>query len=170
MTTKDGYTGMKKNGINIRVPDGMMYKPPGFWISVNYGWEEWSSAEGFQQHRDNIQCNVFINPNLTFIRISTIEQANELVRFLLPDMKNYYPEFHRDISDLINFSRYGTEIYNKTGKKLGSLEAWKKALESCDGIYYENSWELHMDTIFNTWDCDSLVLFDPRNVISLQKQ
>jgi len=185
-TVQNDYLSMRENGINIRVKDGLLYKPPGFWISVNYGWEEWSGAEEFQQDR-NVQCNVYVKPNLTFIKISTVEEANELAMFLLPDLFNIigmqdnvfsrmfptfssWPEMDRPISDLISFSRYEIYMTQKTGKPVRSIETWKKALESCDGIYYENSWDLHMDTFFNTWDCDSLILFDPSNVISIMKR
>jgi len=169
-TVEDDYISMRENGIHVRMTGdkGLIYKPPGFWISVNYGWEEWSGAENFQQDRD-VQCNVFIKPNLTFIRISTVDEANELIRFLLPNMRDYNPGFHFEISDLIQFSHYEFEQIKK-GKKVNSGTTWNNALNSCDGIYYENSWELHMNTIFNTWDCDSLVLFDPSNVLSIMKK
>lgn len=184
-TVQKDYLSMRENGINIRVMDGLLYKPPGFWISVNYGWEEWSGAEEFQQDRD-VHCNVYIKPNLTFIKIESVEDANELVRFLIPDMQNRFPELNgytgfgwsmRDdkpkrefpISDMLNMSRYMIEHHEK-GISLTSNMVWKKALQSCHGIYYKNNWDLHMNTIFNTWDCDSLVLFDPSNVISIMKR
>ncbi len=73
------------------------------------------------------------------------------------------------ISDLLNFSRYQMNLLKK-GVELIHRKVWGRALSGCDGIYYVNSWALHMNTIFNTWDCDTLLLFDPRNIVSLQKR
>jgi len=125
-------------------------------------------------------CKVYVKPNLTFIRIENVEDANDLVRFILPDIKNEFPDLYQTfgggyprgefpISDMLNFSGYQMNLLKK-GVVINYREVWGKALASCDGIYYVNSWELHANTIFNTWDCDTLLLFDPRNVISLQKK
>ena len=53
--------------------------------------------------------------------------------------------------------------YSKT--PLTPRNVWANALNSCDGVYYEYSSDLHFDTMFNEWDCDSLVLFDTTNAI-----
>jgi len=177
LTPEDGYIGMKKNGIKIsdRGKDALIYKPPGFFISMNGDWERWCVSEQFRDVKKETICKVYVKPNLTFIRIENIEDANDLVRFLLPDIKNEFPDLNNSfggefpISDLLNFSRYQINLLKK-GVDMIHREVWGKALDSCDGIYYVNSWELHINTIFNTWDCDTLMLFDPRNVISLQKK
>ena len=177
LTTEDGYHGMKKNGIKIsdRGRDALIYKPPGFFISMNGDWERWCESEQFRDVKKETICDVYVKPNLTFIRIENIEDANDLIRFILPDIKNEFPDLNNSfggefpISDLLNFSRYQINLLKK-GVDLGHREVWGRALASCDGIYYVNSWELHINTIFNTWDCDTLMLFDPRNVVSLQKK
>ena len=182
LTPEDGYNGMMLNGIKVcdRGKDALIYKPPGFFISMNGDWERWCESEQFRDVQAETICNVHIKPNLTFIRIENVEDANHLVRFLLPDIKNEFPDLNHlfgsnfpgdefPISDLLNFSRYQINLLKK-GVELIHREVWGRALASCDGIYYVNSWELHMNTIFNTWDCDTLMLFDPRNVISIQKK
>lgn len=177
LTPDDGYCGMKKNGIKIadRGRDALIYKPPGFFISMNGDWERWCESEQFRDVKNETICDVYIKPNLTLIRIESVEDANKLVRFLLPDIKNEFPDLNHSfggdfpISDLLNFSRYQINLIKK-GVEMIQREVWGKALADFDGIYYVNSWELHMNTIFNTWDCDTLLLFDPRNIISLQKK
>lgn len=177
LTPEDGYHGMKENGIKIadRGRDALIYKPPGFFISVNGDWERWCESEQFRDVESETICEVYIKPNLTFIKIENVEDANELVRFLLPDIKNEFPDLNESfggefpISDLLNFSRYQFNLIKK-GVEMIQREVWGRALASFDGIYYVNSWELHMNTIFNTWDCDTLLLFDPRNVISLVRK
>ncbi len=178
LTPEAGYIGMKKNGIKLvdRGKNALPYKPPGFFISMNGDWERWCTGENFRDVVGETICDVYIKPNLTFIRIENIDDANEIVEFILPDIKNEFPDlddkmFPRGefpISDLLNFSRYQMNLMKK-GVEMIQREIWKKALDDFDGIYYINSWGLHMHTIFNTWDCDTLLLFDPRNVISLQK-
>ena len=168
LTPPDGYEAMKKNGIKIcdRGKDALIYKPPGFFISINGGWEDWCAGEEFRDVQAETICDVYLKPNLLFIKISTVEDADELIRFLLPDIRDYNPGFQFNISDLINFSHYEFE-HLKRGEIATQRMIWANALNSCDGIYYENSWELHMHTIFNTWDCSCIVLFDPRNIVSM---
>ena len=181
LTPEDGYIGTKKNGIKLvdRGKHALPYKPPGFFISMNGDWERWCTSEEFRDVEKETTCEVYIKPNLTFIRVENIEDANEIVKFILSDIKNEFPDLNHPfggefpegefpISDILNFSRYQTNLLRK-GVDLIQREIWKKALDRYDGIYYVNSWELHINTIFNTWDCDTLLLFDPRNVISLQK-
>jgi len=177
LTPEDGYIGMKKNGIKLvdRGKNALPYKPPGFFISMNGDWERWCTGEEFRDVQKETICEVYIKPNLTFVRIENIDDANELIEFILPDIKNEFPDLNDSfggefpISDLLNFSRYQMNLMKK-GVEMIQREIWKKALSDFDGIYYVNSWELHMHTIFNTWDCDTLLLFDPRNVISLEKK
>ena len=185
LTPEDGYHGMKENGIKIvdRGKDALIYKPPGFFISMNGDWERWCESENFRDVDEETICDVYIKPNLTFIRIENVEDANNLVRFLLPDIRNEFPDLNNPfdrilgkfpggefpISDLLNFSRYQINLLKK-GVEMIQREVWGRALDTCDGIYYVNSWALHMNTIFNTWDCDTLLLFEPRNIISLVKK
>ncbi len=171
LTPHDGYAGMKLNGIKVidRGEEGLIYKPPGFWISVNGDWEQWCVSENFRDVKNEVICDVYLKPNLLFIRISTVDDADELIRFLLPDIRDYNPGFRFNISDLINFHHYQFE-HLKRGEKITQRAAWANALNRCDGIYYENSWDLHINTIFNTWDCDSVMLFDPRNIVSMVKK
>ncbi len=177
LTPEDGYIGMKKNGIKIidRGKDALIYKPPGFFISMNGDWERWCVSEEFRDVKNETICNVHLKPNLTFIRIDNVSDANELVLFLLPDIKNEFPDLNDPlggefpISDLLNFSRYQMNLLKK-GVDMIQRKVWGRALAEYDGIYYVNSWELHMNTIFNTWDCDTLLLFDPRNIVSLVRK
>ena len=166
LTPEDGYHGMKKNGIKIsdRGRDALIYKPPGFFISMNGDWERWCESEQFRDVKKETICDVYVKPNLTFIRIENIEDANDLIRFILPDIKNEFPDLNNSFG-----GEFPINLLKK-GVDLGHREVWGKVLASCDGIYYVNSWELHINTIFNTWDCDTLMLFDPRNVVSLQKK
>ena len=170
LTPHEGYDGMRKNGIKVtdRGSDSLLYKPPGFWISVNGDWERWCESENFRDVKNETICDVYLKSNLLFIKISTVEDSDELIRFLLPDMPDYNPGFRFNISDLINFSHYEFERLKK-GFHITAREVWRNAMNSCDGIYYVNSCALHFQTIFNTWDCDSIMLFDPRNILSIIK-
>jgi len=175
LTSHEGYDGMIKNGIKLtdRGDDALLYKPPGFWISINGDWERWCTVEEFRDVKESTICDVYLKPNLLFIRISTVSDADELFLFLIPELKhhNLFPEysFSTPLSDLINISQYQIEQLHK-GNRVTARSVWGKALDTCDGIYYENSSDLHFHTIFNTWDCDSLMLFDPRNATISKKE
>jgi hypothetical protein len=170
LTPEDGYQGMKKNGIKLidRGDGALLYKPPGFWISLDGGWEEWCIGEEFRDVQNETICDVYLKPNLLFLRISTVDDANELFSFLIPELHNHRILDHTflgidfPLSDLMIISNYQIHELQK-GNPVTAKSVWRKALESCDGIYYENSGDLHFHTIFNTWDCSSVMLFDPRN-------
>ncbi len=175
LTSHDGYHGMVSNGIKIkeRGDTALLYKPPGFWISINGDWERWCTGEEFMDVEESTVCNVYLKPNLLFIRISTVPDADELFLFLIPELKQYniFPEysFSFPLSDLMNISSYQIRQLQK-GNLVNARTVWGKAMNICDGIYYENSSDLHFHTIFNTWDASSIVLFDPRNVTISKKE
>ncbi len=175
LTSHEGYDSMRSNGIKIndRGNDALLYKPPGFWISINGDWERWCTGEEFIDVEESTICNVYLKPNLLFIKISTVQEADELFLFLIPELKhhNLFPEysFSFPLSDLMNISHYQIKQLQK-GNLVTARSVWGKALEMCDGIYYENSSDLHFHTIFNTWDASSIVLFDPRNAIISKKE
>lgn len=171
LTPEDGYQGMKKNGIKLidRGDNALLYKPPGFWISLDGEWEDWCIGEEFRDVQNETICDVYLKPNLLFLRISTVDDANELISYLIPEL--HYHRVESDffpISDLMTMSRYQIHELHK-GNLVTARNVWHKALDTCDGIYYENSGDLHFHTIFNTWDCSSVMLFDPRNA-SIIKQ
>ena len=171
LTSENGYQGMIKNGIKIgdHGINGLIYKPPGFWISLDGDWERWCISEEFRDVENSTICNVYLKPNLTFIRISTVDDADELVRFILPNLKNRYPKMDFHLSGMLNFS-YMPIIELHKGNILTQRDVWAHALDSYDGIYYDNSMDLHFDTFFNTWDCDSLMLFDPKHVTLFKQE
>jgi len=175
VTSHEGYDGMMSSGIKIvaRGDNALLYKPPGFWISINGDWERWCTGEEFVDVENAITCDVYLKPNLLFIRISTVYDADELFLFLIPELKhhNLFSEhsFSTPLSDLINISNYQIEQLRK-GNLVTARSIWGKALDTCDGIYYENSSDLHFHTIFNTWDCDSIVLFDSTNATISKKE
>jgi len=175
VTSHEGYDGMINNGIKLkdRGNDALLYKPPGFWISINGDWEEWYTGNEFGDVEGSTICNVYLKPNLLFIRISTVSDADELFLFLIPELKhhNIFPEysFSFPLSDLMNISQYQIGQLQK-GNLVTARTVWGKAMDTCDGIYYEDSSDLHFHTIFNTWDASSIVLFDPTNVTISKKE
>jgi len=178
---QEDYINIKKTQIYL-VDHGetaLLYKPPGFWISVDGDWERWCTSENFRDVEEETIADIYLKPNLVFIKISTVDDAEELIQFLLPKIKDEFPELGGEpfleafpyrkglpVCDLLNFSRYQINEYRK-GNRLNQRDVWANALNTCDGIYYENSWELHMHSIFNTWDASSIMLFDPRNIASI---
>lgn len=182
LTPDEDYISMKKNRIYLvdHGEQALIYKPPGFWISIDGDWEKWCDENDFRDTKEETIADIYLKPNLTFIRIQSVDDAEELVRFLLPDIKNEFPELNHPlygkfprgelpVCDLLNFSRYQINAL-KNGRIFNQRLVWHNALNICDGIYYENSWELHMHSIFNTWDASSVMLFDPKNIVSMIKK
>jgi len=172
LTSHEGYEDMMSNGIKIieKGNDALLYKPPGFWISISGDWERWCTGAEFVDVEESTICDVYLKPNLLFIRISTVSDADELFLFLIPELKHYHIfSEYSPLSDLLNISSYQIEQLQK-GNLVTARSVWGKAMDICDGIYYENSSALHFDTIFNTWDCSSIVLFDSRNASITKKE
>jgi len=172
VTKLEDYQLMVKNGIKVKDmgDTGLIYKPPGFWISIDGDWERWCTAEEWGINDKSIICDVKIKSDLKFIRIASVHEANLLIRFLAPDIPVYdFNGFKVESCDLLNVTHYMLE-YTRRGILLTSKILWKNVLDNYDGVYYENSGSLHMNSMFNAWDASSIVIFDPRNVISLQKK
>lgn len=166
VTSPDGAAKMIKNGIKVKdMGDaGLLYKPPGFWISMNEGWERWTRGNDFQNDKSNVILDVKLKPGLRFARVSSITDAETLIRYLVPDIPQYeFSGFHVGRSDLLNVTHYMLEAH-KQGLRLTAKMLWKKVLDNYDGVYYEDSETLHMRTMFNAWDVSSIVIFDPRNI------
>ncbi len=158
---------MKKEGIRIKERD-LLYKPPGFFISIDNEWEEWCSGNDFG-NSDGVICDVYLKPNLEFLHVKTIEDANELSRILLPGIDSYHPflvDFGYAPSDMMSFTQYQINECKK-GRTIKPRDIWVKILENYDGVCYEYSSDLHLRTFFNTWDVSCIVLFDPENIVSL---
>ena len=83
---------MKKNGIKISDMGtrGLLFKPPGFWISINGDWERWCKNENFRNGSENFICDVKLEPHLQLVKISTVSDVEELVMFLAPNMPIYH--------------------------------------------------------------------------------
>lgn len=163
---------MVKNGIKIKDmgDSGLAYKPPGFWISIDGDWERWCKGADWGMSDKSIICDVKIKSGLKFLRISSVMEANYLIRFLAPDITNYdFGGLKINPCDMLNVTHYMLEC-SKKGIRLTAKMLWKNVLDNYDGVYYENSESLHMQSMFNAWDASSIVIFDPRNVISIQKK
>ena len=104
LTDEKGYQGMKKNGIFIPSIGihGLAYKPSGFWISIDGDWERWCRLEHFRNVPEETICDVYLKPNLTFIRIQSVYDADELMKFLLPDIKNEFPELSMGFTSMFD--------------------------------------------------------------------
>jgi len=166
VTELKDYHLMVKNGIKVKDmgSHGLIYKPPGFWISIDGDWERWCTAEEWGMGDKSIICKVKIKADLEFLKISSVLEANNLIKFLVPDIPIYdFNGFTVDRCDLLNVTHYMLEC-SKNGILLTARMLWKNVLDNYDGVYYENSGSLHMHSMFNAWDASSIVIFDPRNV------
>lgn len=166
VTELEDYHLMVKNGIKVKDmgDNGLIYKPPGFWISIDGDWERWCTAEGWGMDDKSIICKVKIKAGLNLLKISSVLEANNLIKFLVPDMPIYdFDGFTVDRCDLLNITHYMVEC-SKNGTRLTARMLWKNVLDNYDGVYYENSMSLHMHSMFNAWDASSIVIFDSRNV------
>jgi len=166
VTKLEHYELMVTNGIKVKDMGeaGIIYKPPGFWISVDGDWERWCTGEEWGMNDKSIICDVIIKPDLKLLKISSVLEANLLIRFLVPDIPVYdFNGFTVEPCDLLNVTHYMLHCHRK-GIRLTAKMLWKNVLDSYDGVYYENSGSLHMHSMFNAWDASSIVIFDSRNV------
>ena len=156
------YFGIQKYGIKITsLNQHMLWKPEAFWISMDNDWETWCYWEEFGNTSKCIICDVTLKKNLKLLKITTLDDAEELASLLMP---NYTPRRifgQTKLSDLISLSMYMTDKLEQ-GILVGP-EIWNPIIKNYDGIYYVNSSSLHSETFFNTWDCHCIALFNGAN-------
>ena len=165
------YFGIKKYGIRQYHREHMLWKPKSFWISMNHDWERWCYGEDFGNISESVICNVKLKKDLKLLKVTTVDDAENLAKILMPDMKSHrlfnnspsigFPFNRVRFADMLTMTIYITDKL-KEGKLVGS-ELWDPITKNYDGIYYLNSNSLHFETFFNTWDCHSIALFDGSN-------
>ena len=169
---REDYEGIKKNGFKITIHQHeSVWKPNALWISVDHDWEQWCYLSGWGEIERGFVCDVSLKDDLKLIKITSIEDAEEMAEILMPDfdatsdlpkMFSDLPEFKPKKSDMLTMTMYLIDSY-KRGIKVTPGSTWEALAEKYDGIYFRNSMSLHFDTFFNTWDAHSIALFDAKN-------
>ena len=130
-----------------------------FWASpvdTNYGWKDWCEDEQF--NLDRFECSQTFTLKET-ANICTIDSMESLKEF----MKKYtkYSDFDenhnnvlKDVTDDMDLNRWFT---------FGSFKFdWNKVLHDYDGMEISHDFNFNiMHNIFNTWDCDSICIWNP---------
>jgi len=97
-TNSTRMIGLSNGDSNQSYTDGDFFIYPAFGvvqvyekgvIKFNGDWERWCTGEEFIDVEASTTCNVYLKPNLLFIRISTVSDADELFLFLIPELKHY---------------------------------------------------------------------------------
>lgn len=158
------FESMSKNGIKIKAIYDMI-KPSAFWISMNYDWERWCRKTNFWDIDKAIICDVILKPDLNLFQVTTLDDAIKLTDILLPgyEPKELFGGWKPAKCDMLTFTYYMIEQFRE-GNGTKNLDLWKSVMQDYDGVYYIKSGHLAMDSFFNAWDCDSIAVFDPRNI------
>lgn len=153
----------------------MLFKPPKVvWISMNYDWERWCRGESFLDIDKCVIADVKLKRNLKFAYVKNINDVINLTRYIMPkgydpikdnDFYIKYPKYIDRCSG-INMMDLSSIMYwfLKKGIDFTKVNIWENVEDEFDGILYLNSWSTHMDSYFNAWDCDSIALFNPKDM------
>ncbi len=111
-------------------------------MSVNKGRERWGLNHGFKKEKNMVSCRVVLQENLKILELSSRKDAVDLIKSVSEGFVEKNIIFHK-ISQLF----------------------WRRvaAHNNMDGILYKYTDYLHYNTFLKSWDCDSIVVFNPIN-------
>ena len=126
----------------------------GLWTSpvdTNWGWKDWCESEEFRE------CN----------------EENSFMFSLIPDAKVLNIFYEDDILPYIIHRERSSVWSDWMGRALktsviDSIDWDKIILDGYDGVELFDAIGLH-DTVFNSWNCNSIVILNPDIVIERKK-
>lgn len=161
LSKKEDYKIMTNDGIKIfKRTNEMMWKPNCFWISMDSDWEKWCYGNDFRNAPEYYIVDIILKENLKLLKITNVNQAEELAQYILPDIQHTYG-WIKNKSDMSYMTICHFELVKQN--KPSGPDIWKGIEKEYDGIYYRNSYALHSETFFNTWDAHCIALFDGNN-------
>lgn len=138
--TKEFNLDKKKDYSNTK---GGYFKPLGLWLSVGKDWERWLKNNWKQyliEHKYTIKFKFKTTPNLLIF--NTINDIQNKWNELMPN------------NSLINYDN--VEIFNKLIVKI------------YDGVYMKSS-ALYGNEYSSCWDCESICLWNLKNIHTITK-
>ena len=124
-------------------PDKGLWGSP---VDSDWGWKEWCEAEDWSCNDLTKSFKFTLEPKASILEI---HKEEDILPYLIQDV-------HSGI-------RFGlTNISDKLNKE--------KLYSEFDGmeLFISENWRMH-DGFFNTWDCDSIVVWNPDLIVALKE-
>ena len=126
-------------------------KPKGVWLSWNNGWERWCDSNKFGDLENKVCLKAKLKPGFKIWLIDSMD-----------DFLDLWQEFKGKKIDPGDYSMNGMMALIKSGfwdwlrnkKQIGAIALTDKG-----------QWATRMETWLYGWDCQSIVVFDPKNII-----
>ena len=165
-----GFYKFQPQKMRYDILDAMPYinKPNGFWASpvdANHSWANWCEAEGFGILSEGTENVNYIKFKLKNAKVYTIKNLKDLLGLPLNEIKT--PFSGQFFMGSVNYERLRTMGYDgvelcmdnyRFGHMFGAhprTEEDKKLSEE------ELDRAANIEHIFNSWDCDSIVIWNP---------
>jgi len=126
-------------------------KPRGLWLSWTKGWEEWCKVESFGDLPNKTCLHAQLNPGLDIWLIDSMDDFLEV----WGDFKGKKAHI-KDYPTMNIISLYESNFWQ-----------WLKDTKNIDGVALTDKGQCatRMRTWLYGWDCASIVIFNPDNVI-----
>lgn len=134
-------------------PDYGLWASP---VEAAYGWKDWCKDNDFRECDENNAFYFELEKNAKVLEI-----RDEI------DIKPYYED--NCMSSMFKLSIYngGDEISQPFRTSvIGAIDYAKIVNDGYDAVelFQSQNWHLH-DTVFNSWDCDSIVILNPYIIV-----
>ena len=135
--------------------DRMEWKPFGLWgspVECNaYTWEEWCLGEDFHIEKLSSHFNFTLKKSARILKIINVEDAFPYIyRGNLSKLWNNFEDWRYSIGAKLNLNL----IY----KEFDAMEVSYSKTSDFSALRY---------SVFNTWDCDSIVVWNPNMIVSI---
>lgn len=144
-----------KKRVTCKRPSHLGSKPNyGLWASpldTNWGWKDWCDNEGYMECTEE---NSFMFSLTSTAKILNIFTEDDIMPYISRS------EQWAVLSD------WRTHIYGSAPKTsvIDTIDWDKIVSDGYDAVELYNSIDLHY-TVFNSWDCDSIVILNPDIVV-----
>ena len=126
--------------IHMREYESCFAKPVGFWAShsqSDYDWKHYCLDNDIFLNSFKYSFKFTLKPDTKILTVRSLYDVKDYIRHV------YDPIHHRDYRDeyMLNFDK----IY----KEYDAME-----------VFHDNYTEIHYSSIFNSWDCDSICIWN----------
>lgn len=147
----------------LNKPDGCFWASP---VDAKYGWAAWATFN-LPEYEDGVDKMDYIKFDLKNAQIYKVETLKDVLELPYVDAKPGEPRYfaHIDYEVLRSKGYDGVELSMKNyriGKIKGNIENAKPLAKEDENLTDEEiKTALHMENMFEFWDCESIVIWNP---------
>ena len=145
-----------KKKVTERV-NALFSKPDrGFWaspVNTDWGWKDWCTCNDFRMDTDAFDKSFRFRIDKK-AKILRVRNEDDIMPFVIPDNDPFYKR--------LTWGRCKTSIGDRLDRD--------RLYETFDGmeLFLSENYYMH-EGIFNSWDCDSIVIWNPDVILPIKE-